>query len=406
MSTTTSGQATLRHSQQRLPRRDGSLRLGLVVGFTAQLLLILIVTVVGLNELEKHSTQLQSTVQGHMQRMALTKTMQTAARDRTMSLVRMITLTDPFDHDEEQLRFAQHATVFMDARRNLMALPLSEQELTLLEQQWSHTRRAIPYQNQVIELSRAGHVLEAQKVLIERAVPAQNAVMKTLAQLDDITRSTTLQSIAAAESAHGRARNWIISLGSIALLVGILIAAVVIRHIHRISLERERLASLDPLTGLPNRVLLLDRIDQAILRAQRQKNHVGLMFIDLDGFKDVNDTFGHLAGDELLKQIAEHLRATVRAGDIVARLGGDEFIIGVLDAASIDYMQTVADKILHAIHQPVLIAGQLVTISASIGIAVFPEHGDNAEALLKCADAAMYAAKEAGKNRVSYCQPG
>jgi diguanylate cyclase (GGDEF)-like protein len=132
---------------------------------------------------------------------------------------------------------------------------------------------------------------------------------------------------------------------------------------------------------------------------------VGLLFIDLDGFKEVNDTLGHAAGDELLKQIAQRLRKVIRGVDIIARLGGDEFIVGILDAGNAEQVTLVADKLLKAISQPALIAGREVSISGSVGVCAYPDQGPNAQALLKCADAAMYAAKEAGKNQVRHYSP-
>jgi len=170
--------------------------------------------------------------------------------------------------------------------------------------------------------------------------------------------------------------------------------------------ERARFhANHDALTGLPNRTLLLDRLDQAILRSRRQRTHVGLLFIDLDGFKQVNDSLGHAVGDELLRQMATRLSRVVRAGDIVARLGGDEFIVGILDAGTRAQIVHVSDKLLAAIGEPVYIADRWITLSGSVGVCIYPDDGHDAKTLLHCADFAMYAAKEAGKNQVRHYTP-
>lgn len=386
-------------------RRACSWPLALIAGFIAQLALIFFVTSLGLSELEATDGRLRTLVDQHMTSLQLTKTMQVAVRERTVSLARVISLQDLFEQDEEQQRFLRQAETFMVARRQILALPLSAEERELLERQWQLTLKAIPLQNQVIELSLAGHTHEAQRVLAQQAIPAQDAVMRTLSQLDDLIRSGANEALQDANRAHDEARRWILLLSAGALFLGMLIASMVVRNIHRVGLERERLATHDALTGLPNRTLLLDRIDQAILRARRQHTHVGLLFIDLDGFKAVNDSLGHAVGDDLLRLMAARLKQVVRAADIVARLGGDEFIVGVLDAPSRDQVVHVSEKLLEAISQPCHLAGHEVVLSGSVGVCVYPQDGRDAKSLVKCADFAMYAAKQDGKNRVRHFTP-
>lgn len=383
-----------------LRRPGSSWPWALVAGFIAQLMLIFFVTSVGLGELAATDARLRTLVDQHMTSLRLTKAMQVAVRERTVSLARMITLPDLFAQDEEQQRFWRQAEHFITARRQLLNLPLSQEERALLDLQWQLTLRALPLHNRVIDLSLEGRYQEAQQVLAREAIPAQDAVMKTLSQLDDVIRDGAHAALQEATHAHQEARRWMLLLSGSALLLGMLIASVVVRNIHRANLERERLASHDPLTGLPNRTLLLDRFEQAILRARRQHTHVGLLFIDLDGFKAVNDTLGHGAGDELLKIIAQRLQQEIRAGDIVARLGGDEFIVGLLDATHREHIEHVSHKLLSAIAQPCQLAGRELALSASVGMCVFPDDGLDAKSLLKCADFAMYAAKQAGKNQV------
>lgn len=372
----------------------------LVAGFIAQLLLIFFVTGVGLRELAATDVRLRTLVDQHMTRLRLTHTMQVAVRERTVSLARMVTLPDMFAQDEEQQLLSRQAEYFITARRQLLAMPLTRQERALLDRQWQLIRQAIPLQNQVIDLSLAGHQHQAQQVLARETIPAQDAVMRTLTQLDDLIRTGAHAALQEATDAHHEARRWMLMLSAAALALGMLIAGVVVRNIHRANLERERLATHDHLTGLPNRTLLLDRIDQAILRARRQHTQVGLLFIDLDGFKAINDTLGHGVGDEMLKIIAQRLKGEVRAGDIVARLGGDEFIVGLLDASHRGQIERVSQKLLDAIAQPCFLAGRELALSASVGMCFFPDDGLDAKSLLKCADFAMYAAKQDGKNRV------
>jgi len=158
------------------------------------------------------------------------------------------------------------------------------------------------------------------------------------------------------------------------------------------------LATHDSLTGLPNRILFFDRLEQAIRKSRRQKQRFALLFIDLDDFKRINDTYGHIIGDEVLKGTAEFLNQTVRDSDTVTRLAGDEFTIILDNVQSVANIEAVAQKTLKAISQPIETQQATITITASIGISVFPEDGDDAELLLKKADTAMYFVKDGSKN--------
>lgn len=157
----------------------------------------------------------------------------------------------------------------------------------------------------------------------------------------------------------------------------------------------------DALTGLPNRVMFHDRCARALESARRYGLHAAVFYIDLDGFKSVNDQRGHATGDMLLQQVARRLEGCVRAEDTVARLGGDEFGIVLATIEHANDCEVVAGKVLAALSQPFALGGAVAHISASVGAALYPRHGSDADALLAQADVAMYAAKQAGKNRFS-----
>jgi diguanylate cyclase (GGDEF)-like protein/PAS domain S-box-containing protein len=160
----------------------------------------------------------------------------------------------------------------------------------------------------------------------------------------------------------------------------------------------EHLATHDALTGLPNRTLLDDRIALSLVQARRVQRRLALLFLDLDNFKLINDTYGHGPGDGLLKEIAARLSGAMRDGDTVARQGGDEFVIMLWDLAEADDAAIVAQKVLDALARPFRIEGQEVHVTASIGVSVYPEDGNSSDLLLRHADAAMYLAKELGRN--------
>ncbi|MGA2337822.1 MAG: EAL domain-containing protein [Terriglobales bacterium] len=166
------------------------------------------------------------------------------------------------------------------------------------------------------------------------------------------------------------------------------------------------LAYYDALTGLPNRTLLQDRLSKALAGARRRKDKVALLFLDLDGFKTINDSLGHSVGDLVLQEVAERLKRFAREQDTVARVGGDEFLIvltAVKDAAD---AAVAAERLMHAMTVELVIQGRSLSISCSIGIGIFPEHGTDGETLIKNADAAMYCAKESGCNSFRFFSEG
>ena len=166
-----------------------------------------------------------------------------------------------------------------------------------------------------------------------------------------------------------------------------------------------RQAHFDPLTGLPNRMLLLDRLDQAIVLSQRNRNRSALLCVDLDRFKHVNDTLGHAAGDALLKEAAGRLAACARESDTIARLAGDEFVLLLSGVENAMAAQRVAQRVVDAFAVPFALEGQEHFVTASIGIALFPEDGSERQLLLRNADLAMYKAKELGRNGYQFFTP-
>jgi diguanylate cyclase (GGDEF)-like protein len=169
--------------------------------------------------------------------------------------------------------------------------------------------------------------------------------------------------------------------------------------------HRERLFHLvhhDTLTNLPNRLLLLDRLSRMILKAKRNRSYVAVLFLDLDRFKKINETLGHDIGDQLLQAVAERLQNCVRKSDTVARLGGDEFAVLLDDLHDVKFVVMIGRKILQVISKPIMIQDYELYITGSIGISLFPDDSEDVDDLLRCADTALYRAKDAGKNNYQY----
>jgi two-component system, cell cycle response regulator len=173
------------------------------------------------------------------------------------------------------------------------------------------------------------------------------------------------------------------------------------RQLEQYSRALESLALHDALTGLPNRRLLMDRLSLSIAHAHRNTSLMAVLFLDLDGFKQINDTLGHDAGDTLLCMVADRLVAAVRQEDTVARMGGDEFVIGLWNLKHADAVVSLVSKVIQAVSRPYRIQGHDVRITASAGVSFYPLHGEEGETLLRHADQALYEAKRTGKNGYS-----
>jgi diguanylate cyclase (GGDEF)-like protein len=185
-----------------------------------------------------------------------------------------------------------------------------------------------------------------------------------------------------------------------------------VRHLYASSVEHlttkhdlAKLARFDPLTGLPNRLLLRESF-QASLRTADRANQLAIHYLDLDGFKGINDQHGHPTGDRILMEVARRLVATVRTDDVAARLGGDEFLLIQTNVQHADQAELLARRIIRQLSEPYVIDGVDMRISVSIGIALAPEHGTDLERLMACADEALYRSKARGKAQVHFWASG
>ena len=177
--------------------------------------------------------------------------------------------------------------------------------------------------------------------------------------------------------------------------------ACIARDVTQHRLQQVRMSHLayhDPLTNLPNRALLLDRLSLAVAQAQRNFSRLAVMFIDIDRFKEINDSLGHLAGDMLLRTVATRLRSILREADTVARMGGDEFVILLSTISGHGDPRLVAEKLMRVVSAPIELDGHRVDVTASVGISLLPQHGRQPDELLKHADSALYRAKASGRN--------
>jgi diguanylate cyclase (GGDEF)-like protein len=162
--------------------------------------------------------------------------------------------------------------------------------------------------------------------------------------------------------------------------------------------ELRHMAQHDPLTGLPNRAMFSERLQSELTRAERHRWRFSVIFLDLDHFKPINDQYGHAVGDLLLQQVARRLQDAIRASDTVGRIGGDEFVVLLPELAESQTAIGLAEKIRQTVRQPFMVGGQALTISCSLGVAIYPDDGVDEIALTKSADEAMYRAKDGGRD--------
>lgn len=373
-------------------------RFWLALGFVVLLGLMVLQTILSLRQIEQQRLQLRSVIEVSLSKLDLVGRMHAAGRERILLLQRMFMTADPFQREAVREDFSRQAERFIQARQGLLAMPLNENERRLLERQSKLSQHFHRLNLEVFDLLDRGDTVAATRLLNDALLPTQAAVLTTLNDLYDLQQRNARDIWLHSDRLQQEARRLLLAVAALVLLIGMAVAYFVFARVREASVARERLASYDLLTGLPNRMLITRLLGQAVARAQRQDQRFAVLFVDLDRFKAVNDSLGHHAGDQLLIEIAQRLRDSVRASDTVGRLAGDEFVVILENIRSPEEVLALAEKLRHTVQEPVPIEGQAAQVGASIGIALYPEHGRSVEELLRRADAAMYAVKAAGRD--------
>jgi diguanylate cyclase (GGDEF)-like protein len=376
-------------------RTDVSLKTGLMTGFSLILLLLIGLTMVGLARMADINRQLQGIVDNDIVKRELAFSVNSALHERLVSMHTLIVMTDPFDREEESHRLREYGVKFLEGRKKLEVLAQTPEEEYLLRQIREQSIKTRPLTEQAIEDALAGKTAQALVTIRTKTIPGQNLIAQHVNEYIGLQRRETEKRVAHAAASYARARSMMLLLGSAATGLGILIGVVVIRNSNRQASLLQRQAMYDNLTNLPNRVLFADRLQQAIRVSRREQRPFALIIMDLDRFKEINDTLGHHAGDQVLLHVGNCVRSCLRESDTVARMGGDEFAILLSTVNGLDGAVAATKKILRSLDEPVEIARQQIEIGASLGIVLCPEHGEEPEALMRAADAAMYAAKKA-----------
>ncbi len=373
----------------------------IVAGFLAVLALMASLAVIGLRYISDTNQRLREIVESNNLKTQLASTMQTALRERALSMHALSVMTDPFDKDAEQQRFNNYASIYLAARERLEQLPLNDREREILARISVLMSESNPEVQAVVDMSMENRKAELFERIRNRAMPKQRKIADEVNGLILLQQELTDAAMKNADFSYSRVRTLMILLGMVAMLISLLITLYVSR---RVSLQARQLAAqalYDPLTGLPNRSLLQDRLEQAIAHSRRSKRPFGVALMDLNRFKEVNDTLGHNVGDELLREVGRRLRNLVRADDTVARMGGDEFVV-ILQGMGEAGISSFVHKLQTALEPVFFWENQSIHISASTGIALFPLHAEDASSLIRYADIAMYQAKRADRDHAVY----
>ncbi|MHB1052631.1 MAG: putative bifunctional diguanylate cyclase/phosphodiesterase [Thiobacillus sp.] len=372
------------------------------IGFIIVLTLMVALSAIGLRYVADANQRLKNIAHNNNVKIKLATEMHSALRERALSMHALPILADPFDKDDEVQRFNTQGAIYIKARNQLESMPLSLQESDILAQIRNLTREAQPEVQAVVEMATFN---DNEQEIFDRirsiAMPRQRDIAAQVSALLKLQRKQTEEAVQSAEISYLSVRNLMSGLGATALLVGMSIAGFVIRRVSHQARQLADQAMFDPLTGLANRCLLHDQLEHEIEISKREHQSFGVVLMDLDRFKEVNDTLGHDVGDELLREVGRRLKETVRAEDTVARLGGDEYVMLIhnLDPQDAPF---IANKVLSALDKPFHWQNQSIDLGASLGLSFYPAQCDDASSLLRCADIAMYVAKRAGKGYALY----
>lgn len=399
-----------------LPANENSVHRGFspLIGaaFLALIALICGLLFNSLFQLRALGQQLTIVVERHNHKIDVITQTQVAAHIRTDNLFRMVLADDPFVRDDHFLRF-NHAGFLVGSGRNaLRELGFSPAEQRNFDAQTQLIRRIQSVQEYVIDLLHAGNDKMARQVLVHQAIPLQEQFNQELAAMRAAYQRANLIAQEQAKQTYRHALLLTLIFGLAAITLALLIAWYTTRKItlksrqvrtQMAELEQSRAAlreeaTHDPLTGLANRRLFYDRLQHAIRHAMRYGGKVGILYLDMDRFKDINDQHGHHIGDAVLMEVAQRLLDCVRESDSVARLGGDEFVVLLEGIQGREDCIAAALKIEQSLARTSRFDDLHMEIDASIGQALYPDDGNDEDALIRAADAAMYQVKSGSES--------
>ncbi|MCW8888528.1 MAG: diguanylate cyclase [Gammaproteobacteria bacterium] len=339
------------------------------------------------------------------------------ARDRSLTVQHMLLVKDPFELDEHRMKMSEIAQEYLTLREELLDTELNKEEMKIIDDQNRQTNITGRMQNEVADLILNGQQEGAMEVFYDDVIPNQHKAMKLMGKfiaLQHMHNSLEMRAISVNIDDDKKVMLILMIFGSVLSIVIASVVTIKINHEisnrskiegeleDRVEQRTEKLtyiASHDILTTLPNRGVFNEQLQNSIYQAQRYQKCAALLFLDLDGFKSINDTYGHQAGDHALVEVSNRLKGVIRNSDILARVGGDEFTIILNNINRENEAISVCNKIIEAVNRPITWNNKRCHLGVSIGITFFINDRRDADLLLTEADDAMYVAKAKGKNR-------
>ncbi len=380
--------------------------------FAVLIVLICALTLNSLLQLQTLGSQIRTVIERHNRKIDLITQTQVASHIRTDSLFRMALANDPFERDAYFQEFNRAGFLVGSGRTLLRQMGFSAAEQHSFDVQTRLVNDIEQVQGQVVDLLNAERNADAHRVLVQEAIPLQEAFNRQLADMRNLYLRDNLTAQLQAQETYQNTFLFTLLFGIAAISLALLIARRTLRTASlRSQLIRQQMAELehsraalheeathDPLTGLANRRLFYDRLHHAIRHAHRYGGKVGILYVDLDRFKDINDRLGHHVGDAVLTEVAKRLTANIRDSDSVARLGGDEFVMLLEAVQGRQDCIAAAHKIEQALNADTTFYELDLKIAASIGHALYPDDGTDEDALIRAADAAMYRIKSGSES--------
>ncbi|MBI5329813.1 MAG: GGDEF domain-containing protein [Betaproteobacteria bacterium] len=356
-------------------------------------------------------TRMGEIVDVRNRKIQLATDLQEAAHNRHSALGYQAIAKDPFERDENFQQFTKWGFRVGQARNDLKAMTLDSFEKVNLAQQDLLVVKITALHDEISDLAARDHAGQALDLIAVELRPLNMQFTETVERLRHYERDKIKQSLLETQAATGTAIRLHLAAGAVALLLAAAVGGLtrrllrrqmgqIFEHMSALREAGEQLhhqATHDPLTGLANRSLFYQRLYEAMAHAREENLKVGVLYLDLDDFKPVNDLYGHAAGDKLLEEVAVRLKGLVRITDTVARLGGDEFALVMLGLEGVEQRDTLYRHLAEAMAQPVRIGDLELKTGCSIGCAIFPADGERMDELLCAADSRMYEHKRLRK---------
>ncbi len=399
--------------------RNRAFALSTGAAFLALIVLIFAQALNSLWQLHTLGEQIRMVVERHNRKIDIITQTQVAAHIRTDSLFRMTLADEAFERDAHYMQFNRAGFLVGSGRKALRDMGFNPAERQAYDAQTRLVNTIQATQEAVIDLLNANRAAEARRLLVSRAIPLQETFNRQLADMRARYQAANLEAQRQAQRTYQQTLMLTLTLGIGAVILALLIASHTLRkarlrsqqiRTQMVALEQSRAAlheeaTHDPLTGLANRRLFYDRLQQAIRHAHRYGGRLGILYVDLDRFKSINDHHGHHVGDAVLVEVAHELEACVRESDTVARLGGDEFVVLLEGVQDRQDCITAALKIEQALACNVRFGSLGLDVEASIGQSLYPEDGTDEDSLIRAADAAMYRVKSGASSQRQVALP-